>query len=458
MISFSMIKRRSQAGLLMSDTAPAPGVISGAVVSGVENPPSFADAADILLDSNANQPASFAPGLLLLADGTRFSGKLFGAETIAQGELVFTTGMCGYQESLTDPSFAGQILTFTWPLIGNYGVHAGISESAGVWPRGVVCRQLMRIPDHRDSIGSVHDLLAAHGVPGIEGVDTRALTRRVREHGTVLSVFGPAEKESEMLEILSKMAPPDAEDLVAEVTCEEAVLINEGAKDEDGKPLPRLATIDCGIKYNILRELCRRFEVVWCPATITFDEILEWNPDAFFASNGPGDPAHGGAATNARNNLAAAVRADLPVMGICLGHQLMGLAAGLRTYKLRYGHRGANQPVVDLVDGRVHITSQNHGFAVEDPNQGMLAPHPSGACSEQVENVLGSDFTVRYVNANDKTVEGLDLIGKPAFTVQFHPEACPGPHDAAPLFDRFSTMVGAHLSGLSLEAYLRGEN
>jgi carbamoyl-phosphate synthase small subunit len=242
------------------------------------------------------------------------------------------------------------------------------------------------------------------------------------------------------------------------VTCEEAVLINEGAKDEDGKPLPRIATIDCGIKNNILRELCRRFEVVWCPATITFDEILEWNPDAFFASNGPGDPAHSGAATNARNNLSAAVRADLPVMGICLGHQLMGLAAGLRTYKLRYGHRGANQPVVDLADGRVHITSQNHGFAVEDPNQGMLSPHPSGACSEQVENVLGSDFTVRYINANDKTVEGLDLVGKSAFTVQFHPEACPGPHDAAPLFDRFSTMVSAHISGLSIEAYTRGEN
>ena len=163
---------------------------------------------------------------------------------------------------------------------------------------------------------------------------------------------------------------------------------------------PRLAVLDCGIKYNIVRELCKRFEVVWCPASMTFDEIMDqWSPDALFASNGPGDPAHEGTATVARESLAAAVRADMPVMGICLGHQLMGLAAGLRTYKLRYGHRGSNQPVVDLVTGKVNITSQNHGFAVEDPSKGMLAPHPSGACSEQGSNILDAEFTVRHVNA-----------------------------------------------------------
>jgi carbamoyl-phosphate synthase small subunit len=189
-----------------------------------------------------------------------------------------------------------------------------------------------------------------------------------------------------------------------------------------------------------------------------FDDIIEkWSPDAFFSSNGPGDPAHPGAATIARNTLSSAVRADFPVMGICLGHQLMGLAAGLRTYKLKYGHRGANQPVIDLHSGRVHITSQNHGFAVEDPDQGMLAPHPSGAFSEKGNNVLGADFRVRYVNANDGTVEGLDLVDKSSFTVQFHPEACPGPHDAAPLFNRFSEIVAKNLHLNKVTQTSRGE-
>lgn len=262
----------------------------------------------------------------------------------------------------------------------------------------------------------------------------------------MLCVFGPAERVTEMEGVMSEMTSPDAEDLVAEVTCEEAVLLNPGAEGNEGMRMSRLAVIDCGIKYNILRNLCLRFEVVWCPATLGLDEIVrEWSPDAIFASNGPGDPAHMGAATDARNTLAAAVRRGMPVMGICLGHQLMGLAAGLRTYKLRYGHRGANQPVMDIETGRVYITSQNHGFAVEDPVKGMLAPHPSGARSQVVENVLGSDFRVRHVNSNDGTVEGLDLPGKPAFTIQFHPEASPGPHDASLLFDRFQSMVAEHL-------------
>ena len=445
-----MIKRLIQAVSLMSGNAPVRGFIPGAGVSGVQPPPSFTDAADILLDSDTQEPPSDADGLLLLADGTRYRGRLFGAPVIAEGELVFTTGMTGYQESLTDPSFAGQVLTFTWPLLGNYGIHAGTSESAGVWPRGVVCRQMMETPDHRHAIGNVHDLLFAHGVPGIQDIDTRELTRRVREHGTVLCIFGPVEAEREMLVRLDELTPPDAEDLVAEVTCETAVILNPGAVDDNGTPMPRLAAIDCGIKYNILRELCQRFEVVWCPATTTSDEILKWEPDALFASNGPGDPAHSGAATTARDTLAAAVRAGLPVMGICLGHQLMGLAAGLRTYKLRYGHRGANQPVVDLESGRVYITSQNHGFAVEDPEKGMLAPHPSGACSARGSNELEAPFKVRHVNANDRTVEGLDLIGKRAFTIQYHPEACPGPHDASPLFDRFASMVADHLAGIPI--------
>ena len=436
----------------MSESSGHGGFCPGAGIRGVEHPPTFQDAADSLLNSPGSEQPSGSKGVLLLADGTRFEGTLFGTEEIAEGELVFTTGMCGYQESLTDPSFAGQVLTFTYPLLGNYGVHPGVSESSSVHPRGVVCKQHMAFPDHRDSVGSVHDLLVAHNIPGIEGIDTRALTRRVREHGTLLCVFGPAERADEMETILQEMTPPDADDLVAEVTCDEPRLLNPGATDEKGESLPRLAAIDCGVKHNILRELCRRFEVVWCPASMTLEEMIrDWSPDALFASNGPGDPAHPGAATDARKTLAAAVRQGMPVMGICLGHQLMGLAAGLRTYKLRYGHRGSNQPVMDLETRRVHITSQNHGFAVEDPIQGMLAPHPSGACSEVTDNVLGAEFKVRHVNSNDGTVEGLDLLDKPAFTIQFHPEACPGPHDASPLFDRFQNMVAEHLNSAGAE-------
>ena len=195
-----MINNRVPGLSMMSESAPGKGFTPGAGIIGVENPATFTDAADILVESKKLQPPSQEPGILILADGTRFRGKLFGAETIAMGELVFTTGMCGYQESLTDPSFAGQVLTFTWPLLGNYGIQACSSESSSVWPRGVVCRELMRIPDHRSSVGSVHEFLLSHGVPGIEGIDTRALTRRVREHGTVLCVFGPAEKENELNE------------------------------------------------------------------------------------------------------------------------------------------------------------------------------------------------------------------------------------------------------------------
>lgn len=234
------------------------------------------------------------------------------------------------------------------------------------------------------------------------------------------------------------------------VSIQQPVILNPGALDELDRPLPRLGALDCGIKYNILRNLCRHFEVVWCPPETSFEVLHDsYHIDALFCSNGPGDPAHPGKATSARATLAAAVRANMPVMGICLGHQLMGLASGLQTYKMRYGHRGANQPVVDLKTGLVSITSQNHGFAVADPEAGMLAAHPSGACSPAGENQHGSEVEVRFINANDRTVEGLDIIGQPSFTVQFHPEACPGPHDAAPLFVQFRSIVDQHLGGMN---------
>jgi len=420
----------------------------GANRRGVAQPPSFIDAADGLVNGQELPDGAQGPGVLLTADGGRYTGTLFGAKTHGEGELVFTTGMMGYQESLTDPSFAGQVLTFTYPLIGNYGIHQGASESKSVWPRGVVVRHAMTQPDHRYSIGTVGELLRSHGVPGIENIDTRAITRRVRELGTVLCVFGPQEDEHLLKTRLNTLTSPDLEDLVDEVSIDEPVLLNPGALDDLDRPLPRLGALDCGIKYNILRNLCRHFEVVWCPPNTPFSVLSQdYDIDALFCSNGPGDPAHPGKAAIARETLGAAVRANMPVMGICLGHQLMGLASGLQTYKMRYGHRGANQPVVDLVTGSVSITSQNHGFAVADPDAGMLAAHPSGACSPPGENMHGSEVRVRYVNANDRTVEGLDLVGQPSFTVQFHPEACPGPHDAAPLFGRFRDIVDAHLGG-----------
>lgn len=420
----------------------------GANRRGVDTPPSFFDAADHLAQGTSLPSGASGPGVLLTADGGRYTGTLFGAQQHGEGELVFTTGMMGYQESLTDPSFAGQVLTFTYPLIGNYGVHEGASESGAVWPRGVVVRHAMKQPDHRFSIGTVDELLRSHGVPGIENIDTRSITRRVRELGTVLCVFGPEDDEALLKARLQSLTSPELEDLVEEVSIDAPVVLNPGALDDLNRPLPRLGALDCGIKYNILRNLCEHFEVVWCPPSTSFETLTEsYNIDALFCSNGPGDPAHPGKATMARHTLAAAVRAKMPVMGICLGHQLMGLASGLQTYKMRYGHRGANQPVVDLVHGTVAITSQNHGFAVADPDAGMLAAHPSGACSPPGENTLGAEVKVRYVNANDRTVEGLDIVGHPSFTVQFHPEACPGPHDAAPLFKRFRDIVDEHLGG-----------
>ncbi|DAC60101.1 MAG TPA: glutamine-hydrolyzing carbamoyl-phosphate synthase small subunit [Candidatus Poseidoniaceae archaeon] len=410
--------------------------------------PRFRDAADgFQLDHQLSNQAE-GSGVLLTADGGRYEGNLFGAEGIGEGELVFTTGMMGYQESLTDPSFAGQVLTFTYPLIGNYGIHLNRSESSSVWPRGVVVRHAMKDPDHRDSVATVNDFLRLHNIPGIEAIDTRAITKNVRELGTVLCVFGPLDKEQHLKQRLAKLTSPELDDLVDLVSIKDAVVLNPESRDELGRQKPRLAALDCGIKFNILRSLCHHFEVVWCPPDIPFEKLVnDFGIDALFCSNGPGDPAHPGKASAARYTLAMAVKSGFPVMGICLGHQLMGLASGLKTYKMRYGHRGANQPVVDLVTGKVQITSQNHGFAVADPEAGMLAAHPSGATSPDTENLHGQEVKVRYINANDRTVEGLDVTGKPCFTVQFHPEACPGPHDAESLFNRFRQIVDIHLEG-----------
>ena len=359
----------------MDGSGPS-GFAPGRLNHGVANPPQFKDAADALYNKSNLPPKASGEGLLLLADGGRFEGTLFGAEGFGEGELVFTTGMMGYQESLTDPSWAGQILTFTYPLIGNYGIHGGKSESRAVWPKGVVVRHAMKDPDHRDSIGTVSELLQAHGVPGIENIDTRAITRRVRELGTVLCIFGPKEKESEMKKRLEVMTSPELDDLVDLVSIDEPVLLNPGATNDLGTPLPRIGALDCGVKYNILRNLCQRFEVLWCPPDVDLETLNGFGIQALFCSNGPGDPAHPGKATIARYTLANAVASGLPVMGICLGHQLMGLASGLKTYKMRYGHRGANQPVVDL---KTRACGLHHKITV------LLSQTPNMVCSLHIQ-------------------------------------------------------------------------
>ena len=413
---------------------------------GVSNPIDFADASDKLLELKINNselpPKASGKGVLILSDGSRFEGELFGAVGTAEGELVFTTGMTGYQESLTDPSFAGQVLTFTYPLIGNYGIHKSNSESSKIWPRAVICREVIIHPDHRDSIGNIDEFLRVHGIPGLQKVDTRAITKKVREYGTLLCVIGPIEKEKELIEILNKSKDPSISDLIDTVCIKKEILVNEGAIDEKGEKLARLAVIDCGIKYNIIRELSKRFEVLWCPPDIKFVDLIKyWKVSALFCSNGPGDPAQVGKAKSAKETLAKGIKAGIPTMGICLGHQLLGLAAGLETYKMLYGHRGANQPVINLKTRKVSITSQNHGFAVADPINGKLAEHPSRISSGKEKNMINAQVRVSHINANDNTVEGLEVIGKPAFSVQYHPEACPGPNDASKLFDEFEKIV-----------------
>ena len=390
------------------------------VAPSFSKPLGLADAADFL-DGMPHITQINQPGVLLLADGGRFEGQLFGAAAIGEGELVFTTGMTGYQESLTDPSFAGQVLTFTYPMIGNYGIHAKASESASVWPRGVIVRQAMANPDHRNSRCSVGEFLAAHGVPGIQAIDTRAITRRVREQGTVLCVFGPLDQEDLLVKRLSELTSPELEDLVDLVSIDEMILLNQGAVDDLGSPLPRLAAIDCGIKYNILRCLKDlNFKITVVPYNFDFEELKSLNPDGIFLSNGPGDPFE--TYKSIKKNFDKLLNLNLPIFGICIGHQLLALAFGAQTEKMKQGHRGANHPVYRLKDKTVEITSQNHGFKV-------------------VEETLPSFLNITHKSLFDGTIEGLEHKSKPIFSVQYHPEASPGPHDSRYLFQKFYKLI-----------------
>ncbi|HXB16423.1 MAG TPA: glutamine-hydrolyzing carbamoyl-phosphate synthase small subunit [Solirubrobacteraceae bacterium] len=370
------------------------------------------------------------PGYVLLEDGTRFDGTVCGADGHAVGEVVFTTGMSGYQESMTDPSFAGQLITFTYPHIGNYGASSQAMESERVWARAAIMRDARNSEDAPSAERGWLDWLADFGIHAISGVDTRALVRHIREAGAMRGgVFGAAIEESRARELIAAEPAMAGQDLARAVT--PAAVSSHGSGDG-----PLISVIDTGIKASMVRELVERgARVELHPCTSSADELLASDPDAVFLANGPGDPA-------ALGYIVETVRAIVgrkPVWGICLGHQLLCRAVGLETFKLPFGHRGANHPVRDLATGRVEITSQNHGFAALGPGGGRTIDS-----DEQVR--WETDFgaaALSHVNLYDRTVEGLELLDVPGGTVQYHPEAGPGPHDSLYLFDRFLQRIEA---------------
>ena len=343
---------------------------------------------------------------LVLEDGTVVRGASFGAPVKAFGELVFNTNMTGYTEALTDPSYRGQILLMTYPLIGNYGVDPAWMESDEIQVSGFVVKEACATPSHARSQKGLDPFLSEYRVPGLQGADTRALTIRIRSQGTMRAALVPeGEDVEEAAKTVRTMPYPDRRNLVAEVSCREPIRYPGAA----GRTI---VVVDCGVKRNILREAQRYADVVRVPWDTTADDILALKPNGVIVSNGPGDPAHPGLqSTTVR--AARELAGQVPLLGICLGHQILALAFGGKTFKLKFGHRGGNQPVKDLRTGRVHITSQNHGFAVD------------------ADSLDASEFEITHVNLNDRTVEGLVHRDLPLFSDQYHPEASPGPLDNA---------------------------
>ena len=365
---------------------------------------------------------------VMLEDGTRFDGEACGAEGHAVGEIVFTTGMSGYQESMTDPSFAGQLIAYTYPHIGNYGASAQAMESERAWARAAIMREACNREDAPTAERGWLDWLEDCGVHAISGVDVRSLVMHIREAGAMRGgVFPAAMSESDAHELIAAEPQMAGQDLARLVTPSEVSRHGSG----DG---PRISVIDTGIKSSMVRELVARgARVTLHPCTSSADELLAEEPNAVFLANGPGDPA-------ALSYIVETVRALVgvkPVWGICLGHQLLCRAVGLETFKLPFGHHGANHPVRDLQTGRVEITSQNHGFAA-------LGPGGSRTIDSDEPVRWETDFgaaALSHVNLYDRTVEGLELLDVPGGTVQYHPEAGPGPHDSLYLFDRFLARI-----------------
>ena len=363
---------------------------------------------------------------LALADGAVYRGEAFGADAEGEGEVVFHTGMTGYQEILTDPSYAGQIVCMTYPEIGNTGANPEDEESAGLRLRGFAVRNLCDFPSNWRCRESLHDYLRRHGVPGISGIDTRALVRRIRTAGAINGVLVHGDRDpGELRERAAGLPSMEGRNLVDGVTCSEPYGWREAgewsASPAATGPRYRVVAYDFGIKRNILRELARAgLDVRVVPASTPAAEALADDPDGIFLSNGPGDPAAVGYAIPIVRELVG----RRPLFGICLGHQILALALGGRTRKLRFGHHGANQPALDADSGRVMIASENHGFAIEPDS---FAGDP--------------DVEITHTNLNDGTPEGLRHRKLPLFSVQYHPEASPGPHDTAGLFARFRALI-----------------
>lgn len=346
---------------------------------------------------------------LLLSDGSRYEGLSIGASGTVIAEMVFTTAMTGYMETLTDPSYYGQIVLQTFPLIGNYGVIPEDIEAPHPALRGYVVKDLCALPSNFRSQDTLNTYLKQENIVGLAGIDTRALTKRLREKGVMAAILTTNPTDLK-LEKLKNLAFPEA---VEAVTCSQIRKI-----EADG---PRIVLWDFGCKENIERELIKRGAyVIRVPATTTAQEILQLKPDGLILSNGPGDPVDVTYAINALKDL---IPYKIPTFGVCLGNQLLALAHGYKTYKLKYGHRGANQPVRDLESGRIYITSQNHGYAVD------------------VNTINPEEAKMRFISSNDHVCEGIDYLKEPAFTVQYHPEACGGPRDTNYLFDRFFEML-----------------
>jgi carbamoyl-phosphate synthase small subunit len=371
-------------------------------------------------------PTANRPAILALADGTVFRGIAFGAEGEAGGEVVFNTAMTGYQEILTDPSYHEQLVAMTYPEIGNVGVNREDVEARKPFVKGFIVKEYWDPPSNWRAELSLGAYMREHGIVGISGIDTRALVRHLRTHGAQEGVISSTDLDADRLVAKARARPGlVGRDLVREVTCGEAYDWTEppwqlgGTTAAPPRPGPFVVAYDYGIKYNILRNLVGtgcRVRVV--PATATAAEVMALRPDGVFLSNGPGDPD---AVPYARGNVAGLI-GKVPIFGICLGHQILGLALGGRTFKLKFGHHGANHPVLDLTTQKVEITSQNHGFAVD------------------VDSLRGlAELT--HVNLNDRTVEGLTHTREPLFSVQYHPEASPGPHDARYLFRRFVDLI-----------------
>ena len=373
------------------------------------------------------------PAVLVLEDGRIFRGSSYGATGTALGEAVFATGMTGYQETITDPSYARQLVVQTAPHIGNTGVNADDAESRRIWVAGYIVRDAARRPSNWRSERSLDSELVEQGIVGIQGVDTRAITRHLREHKTMRAgIFsGEAARatDKELVDTVLASAPMEGARLAEEVSVDESYIVEPKDWGWDGEPLFSIAAIDLGIKrMTPIRFAERGIRVHVLPATATLADVQAVNPDGFFMSNGPGDPA---TADNQVKLLRSVLDEKLPYFGICFGNQILGRALGFGTYKLRYGHRGINQPVMDRRTGKVEITSQNHGFAVDAPLDGATQ-----APEERYGRV-----EVSHVSLNDDVVEGLSCLDIPAFSVQYHPEAASGPHDAAYLFDRFIELM-----------------